>query len=321
MELTFGPIPSRRLGRSLGINNIPPKICSYACVYCQLGNTLKMQNRREAFYKPEEIYAAVERRINQLEARGEGIDYLTFVPDGEPTLDLNLGKSIKLLKNLGKKIAVITNSSLIYDEDVRNDLMEADWVSLKVDAVSEKTWHKIDRPYGTMNYEKILDGMEIFSKAYKCYLSTETMLIKDVNDNVDEMQQAAEFIKKLNPKAVYISVPTRPPAEEYGIPPKPDFINKAYQIYSSKLDNVELTIGYEGNAFASTGNFEEDLLSITAVHPMRKEAVDKLMQKDGASWDVVEKLIEEKKIRTSEFAGNTFYFRNLKNIYKEERPG
>ena len=318
MELTFGPIPSRRLGKSLGINNIPPKICSYACVYCQLGNTLKMQNHREAFYKTDEIYAAVEKRVRQLEARGERIDYLTFVPDGEPTLDLNLGESIKSLKKLGKKIAVITNSSLIYDEDVRRDLMEADWVSLKVDAATENTWHKVDRPYGTIDYKKILEGMEIFSKEYDGILTVETMLIKNINDNVNEMQQAAEFIRKLNPKAVYISVPTRPPAEEYGVPPEPEFINKAYQIYSSKLDNVELTIGYEGNAFASTGNFEEDLLSITAVHPMRKEAVENLIKKDNASWNVVDQLIKDEKLRTTHFEGNTFYIRNLKKIYKEQ---
>ncbi|RKY90125.1 MAG: radical SAM protein [Ignavibacteriae bacterium] len=319
MSIIFGPIPSRRLGRSLGINNIPPKICSYACVYCQLGNTLKMQNHREAFYLPEEVYNTVENRMHQLEARGEGVDYLTFVPDGEPTLDLNIGKSIKLLKKLGKKIAVITNSSLIYDENVRHDLMEADWISLKVDAAKESTWHKIDRPYGTMAYGDILNGMEKFAGEYQNFLTTEAMLIKKINDTADEMEAVADFIKKLKPQIAYISVPTRPPAEEYGIPPEPEFINEAYQIFDSKIDNVELIIGYEGDSFASTGNFEEDLLSITSVHPMRKEAVEKLMKKDNDKWTVVERLISEQKIKTSEFSGNTFYFRNLKKIYKEQK--
>jgi len=107
--LTFGPVPSRRLGQSLGINNIPPKICSYSCVYCQVGRTLHMQAERKAFYKPEEILKAVERKVKDAKNKGEGIDYLTFVPDGEPTLDINLGKEIELLKQLGIKIAVITN--------------------------------------------------------------------------------------------------------------------------------------------------------------------------------------------------------------------
>ena len=317
MELTFGPIPSRRLGRSLGINNIPPKICSYACVYCQLGNTLKMQNNREVFYRPEEIFAAVKKRIHQLESRGEGIDYLTFVPDGEPTLDLNLGKTIKLLKELGKKIAVITNASLIYDEEVRNDLMDADWVSIKIDAFSENVWHKVDRPYGKINYSEILNGMIIFAKEYKGYYTTETLLIKDLNDNINEMKKVADFIEQLNPDVAYISVPTRPPAEEYAIPPDSEFVTETYHIFNSKIDNVELIIGYEGDGFASTGNFEEDLLSITAVHPMREEAVKKLMNKNDARWDVVEKLIQEEKIKTSEFAGNTFYYRNLKQVFNK----
>lgn len=316
MELTFGPIPSRRLGRSLGINNIPPKICSYACVYCQLGNTLKMQNQREVFYKPEEIFTVVQKRIEQLSARSEEINYLTFVPDGEPTLDLNLGKTIRLLKPLGVRIAVITNSSLIYDKNVRNDLMDADWISIKIDAAKEKTWHKVDRPYGTMNYSEIINGMETFSKNFKGILTTETILIKNLNDNADEMKEVAKLIKKLNPKVAYISVPTRPPAEEYAVPPESKFINEAYQIFNSQIKNVELIIGYEGNAFASTGNFEEDLLSITAVHPMRKEAVDKLMKKDNDEWATVDKLISEEKIKTTRFLGNTFYFRNLKKFFK-----
>jgi wyosine [tRNA(Phe)-imidazoG37] synthetase (radical SAM superfamily) len=194
--------------------------------------------------------------------------------------------------------------------------MDADWISIKIDAAKEKTWHKVDRPYGTMNYSEIINGMETFSKNFKGILTTETILIKNLNDNADEMKEVAKLIKKLNPKVAYISVPTRPPAEEYAVPPESKFINEAYQIFNSQIKNVELIIGYEGNAFASTGNFEEDLLSITAVHPMRKEAVDKLMKKDNDEWATVDKLISEEKIKTTRFLGNTFYFRNLKNIFK-----
>jgi wyosine [tRNA(Phe)-imidazoG37] synthetase (radical SAM superfamily) len=134
MMIAFGPVPSRRLGRSLGINNIPPKVCSYSCVYCQLGRTLKMQVERQAFHLPEEILVAVQKKVNSVKAAGESIDYLTFVPDGEPSLDINLGHAIELLRPLGLPIAVITNASLIWREDVRTDLRKADWVSLKVDA-------------------------------------------------------------------------------------------------------------------------------------------------------------------------------------------
>ena len=126
-SIVFGPVPSRRLGRSIGINNIPPKTCSYACVYCQLGKTSRMMAGREFFYDPEKIINAVKLKIKHAREKDESVDYLTFVSDGEPTLDCNLGKEIELLKSFGIKIAVITNASLIWREDVRQDLQKADW--------------------------------------------------------------------------------------------------------------------------------------------------------------------------------------------------
>lgn len=139
--LAFGPVPSRRLGRSLGVNNIPAKICSYACVYCQIGKTLKMEVERRKFYEPERIYNDVSAKVKS----GERIDYITFVPDGEPTLDINLGKEAEMLRDFGIKLAILTNSSLIWREDVREDLMNFDLVSLKLDAVSDDIWRKVNR--------------------------------------------------------------------------------------------------------------------------------------------------------------------------------
>jgi wyosine [tRNA(Phe)-imidazoG37] synthetase (radical SAM superfamily) len=180
--IAFGPVPSRRLGRSLGINNIPPKICTYACVYCQLGRTIKMRVERDAFYEPEEILRDVRGKVEKARGAGEAIDYLTFVPDGEPTLDLNLGRAIDLLKPLGIKIAVITNSSLMWHEDSREALMQADWVSLKVDAVREDIWRRVDRPHGTLQLASIQDGILGFAKTYTGHLVTETMLVEGIND-------------------------------------------------------------------------------------------------------------------------------------------
>ncbi len=118
-KLAFGPAPSRRLGRSLGINNIPPKVRTYSCGYCQLGRTLKMQVERQPFYEPEQILEAVQAKVACALSTGERIDYLTFVPDGEPTLDLNLGRTIELLRPLGIPIAVITSATLLWREDIR----------------------------------------------------------------------------------------------------------------------------------------------------------------------------------------------------------
>jgi wyosine [tRNA(Phe)-imidazoG37] synthetase (radical SAM superfamily) len=122
---TFGPVPSRRLGRSLGINNIPPKTCSYACIYCQLGRTLHLQTERAAFYDPVLLFDEVAKRLDAVRSAGENVDFLSFVPDGEPTLDLNLGRLIELLRPLGSEIAVITNSSLLWRPEVRDELATA----------------------------------------------------------------------------------------------------------------------------------------------------------------------------------------------------
>jgi wyosine [tRNA(Phe)-imidazoG37] synthetase (radical SAM superfamily) len=316
--IAFGPVPSRRLGRSLGINNIPPKICTYACVYCQLGRTIKMQAKRQSFYEPEEILQNVQDKVKEASQAGEPIDYLTFVPDGEPTLDVNLGREIALLKPLGIKIAVITNSSLMWREDVREALMQADWVSLKVDAVREDTWRRIDRPHGTLRLASVQNGMREFAKAYAGHLVTETMLVEGVNDGEEHLGKIADFLAWLQPGVAYVAIPTRPPAEKWVQPPHEEVINCAYQILSRGEGQVEYLIGYEGNAFASTGDVERDLLSITAVHPMREDAVDAFLvraqseQLAKADWTVVRRLVAQDHLVETEYGGHRFYLRKLK---------
>jgi wyosine [tRNA(Phe)-imidazoG37] synthetase (radical SAM superfamily) len=307
--IAFGPIPSRRLGRSLGINNIPPKICPYSCIYCQLGRTPKMQITREVFYHPEQIFKMVEKKVTETRGREEPIDYLTFVPDGEPTLELNLGKEIEFLKQLGIKIAVITNSSLLWREDVREVLCQADWVSVKIDAISQDVWRRIDRPYGTLRLEKILQGVSDFSHTFKGELTTETMLVHGVNDTPEELKNIADFVARLNPDKSYLSIPTRPPAEKWVNPASEQAINLAYQVFSEKFVAAEYLIGYEGNAFAFTGNVEEDLLSITSVHPMREDALKEFLTKANASWDIVENLIGQDKLIELEYGSHKFYMR------------
>ena len=308
----FGPVPSRRLGRSLGINNIPPKVCTYSCVYCQLGRTIKMQIERRAFYQPEEILRDVEEKVRNAREVGESIDYLTFVPDGEPTLDVGLGQEIELLKPLGINIAVITNASLIWREDVKEDLRRADWVSLKVDSVSEDVWRRINRPHRALQLASILEGMLEFARAYEGELATETMLVEGVNDGDEHVREVADFLAELRPARAYLSIPTRPPAEEWAQPPNEKVINRAYQILGDRVDHVEYLIGYEGNAFAFTGNAEEDLLSITAVHPMREEAVKEFLARARADWSIVRKLIEQGQLVESKYDGLTFYIRRLR---------
>ena len=286
--IVFGPIPSRRLGRSVGINNIPPKICTYSCVYCQLGRTRNMHITREAFYHPEEILKQVERKVTEAGEKEESIDYLTFVADGEPTLDRNLGQEITSLKRFGIKIAVITNASLLWSTDVREALCQADWVSVKIDAVTQNTWRKLDRPYKTLQLEKILHGIADFSQSFQGELATETMLVQGINDTQEELERIADVIagvrlqSKARQQKSYLAIPTRPPAESRVHPATEATLNLAYQIFCARNLTVEYLIGYEGDAFAWTGHVAEDLLSITAVHPhARRRCVGLFTQSRG----------------------------------------
>ena len=311
MAFVFGPVPSRRLGRSLGINNIPPKICSYSCVYCQLGRTLRMEGERRAFYKPKELIRAVRERVKELREGGERIDYLTFVPDGEPTLDANLGEEIAALKDLGIPIAVITNASLIACEDVREELSQADWVSLKVDATTEAVWKRVNRPHKALSLEEIQKGILKFARNFRGTLATETMLVSGVNDASEEIAAVAGFLAEVKPDIAYISIPTRPPAEPWVKPPTEEVLTQVYAIFEERLPHVELLIGYEGDAFAASGDAAHDLLSITAVHPMREGAVRQLLARDRADWDVVRELVHAGKLVELEYSGHRFYMRAL----------
>jgi wyosine [tRNA(Phe)-imidazoG37] synthetase (radical SAM superfamily) len=313
--IAFGPVPSRRLGRSLGINNIPPKVCTYACVYCQAGKTTRMQTERMPFYDPEEIYIDVRKKIEKAHKKGESVDYLTFVPDGEPTLDIHIGREIDLLRTLGTKIAVITNASLIWREDVRETLYRADWVSLKIDATREKLWRRINRPHRKLNLAVILDGMREFAKLFRGKLVTETMLVRGVNDSSINMIEVTEFIARLEPFKAYLSVPTRPPTEKWVKPPDEKTLNAAFQTMSEKIDRVEYLIGYEGNAFAFTGDVEDDLLSIMAVHPMREDAVKEFLSRAESDWSFIDQLIRKKQLIQMAYKGHRFFMR----VFSQQR--
>ncbi len=310
--IAFGPIPSRRLGRSLGINNIPPKVCSYSCVYCQIGLTDLMSIERKEFYSPDEIFKEVSEKVKQLQNAGEHIDYLTFVPDGEPTLDINLDKEILLLKTLRIKTAVITNASLLWDEKVRNDLMNADWVSLKIDSIDELIWHKINRPNGKLKFQEILSGIKIFASTFTGELVTETMLVNGINDKITDIKNTALFIKKIKPEKSFILAPTHPPAEKYVEPPSEKNLNTAYQLLRSLVNDVELLAYNEGTEFSYLSDAEKELVNILAVHPMRKDAVEMFLSKANTDWYLITNLIKKNILKEVEYSDTTYFVKNLK---------
>jgi len=307
--IIFGPVPSRRLITSLGINNVlSPKQCSYSCVYCQVGETFKNSTLRTEFYKPQYIYDKVKSHLKKLDFTHRP-HYLTIVANGEPTLDRNLGILIKQLQQLGLPVAVITNASLLDKEHTRNDLKNADWVSLKIDSVNEQSWEKVNRPLDGLNLDSILDGIKTFSMDYKGSLNTETMLVEGYNDSISEIQDTAKFISNLKPNKAYISIPTRPPIEKDVKPVSEARIAEAWQMFKNQNINAETLTGFEGTDTGYTGDAEADILTISAVHPLREDTINELLEKDFADYQILEQLMQNGKIKKSTFNGFNYFIR------------
>ncbi len=291
----FGPVPSRRLGRSLGVNNIPFKHCSYSCVYCQLGRTGKLIAERRKFFDPKAIFMEVEKRM-KMGTAGMEVDYITFVPDGEPTLDMYLGAEIQLLKELGR-VAVITNSSLVFRRDVRADLSRADLVSLKVDAVDEELWKRINRPHPSLKLDEILRGMEKFAEEYEGTIITETMLVEGFT-TLESIERIAEFLEVIQPRTAYLSIPTRPPAERVKAP-EWEFVAEAAKIFGRFVE-VDLLVEAESGEFGI--NSREDVLAIASVHPLREDILEGYLRKLNLS---ISDLIDE--LEEIEYSGIKYY--------------
>jgi len=268
-----------------------------------------MLNDRCSFFEPEDIFRDVQRKLAEAKEASERVDYLTFVPDGEPTLDVNLGREIMLLRELKVPVGVITNSSLLWRDDVKEELGQADWVSLKIDAVQEVAWRRINRPHKNIRLPMVLDGIRAFAKAFTGKLVSETMLVGGVNDGKSGLEEVAGFLHKVQPRVAYLSIPTRPPAERDVRSPDEEALNRAYQILADKVRRVECLVGYEGDDFALTGEIEKDLLSITAVHPMREEAVRTLLSRAGSSWEVIDRLVAQGDLARTMYDGQIFYLR------------
>jgi wyosine [tRNA(Phe)-imidazoG37] synthetase (radical SAM superfamily) len=278
-----------------------------------------LRRKPDHFHEPGDVAEAVGRKVQEAGASGQQVDYLTFVADGEPTLDRCLGRTIEELRPLGVPIAVITNGSLLDRREVRRALLLADLVSLKVDAVGEEIWSRINRPHPNLRLPSILDGMLEFRGLFAGTVITETMLIRDLNDGQESLNHTAAFLERLNPGAAYLGIPTRPPAETWAEPPHETAIARAFQIFNARVRHTEYLIGYEGNAFSSSGDAEADILAITAVHPMREDAVRELLDRSGARWSAVRRMIDEHRLVEVDYQRRKYYLRKFPSASREDQ--
>ncbi len=309
LPISFGPVRSWRLGWSLGINNVPPKTCTYSCVYCQVGATDRARLEREAYFEPDTVVAAVRERLAACQAADQRVDYATFVPDGEPTIDRHLGEAIRGIEALGIKVAVLTNGSLLWRDDVRVELAPADWVSIKVDTVDEATWHRLNRPIGNLGLEAVLDGMRRFAFEYRGELVTETMLVAGLNDDEASIRRTAAFVSALDPLRAYVALPTRPPAEPWVQAPAIDVATRAaetFREFEVPTSSLVEEIAESEAPFAVSADAAQGLLGIIAVHPMTESSVRDYLARAGADWSVAQALLDLGRIVRVQHEGRAY---------------
>lgn len=204
----FGPVPSRRLGRSLGVDLVPLKTCSYDCVYCQLGRTTERTIQRKPWAPVDEVLAAVEGRLSTRP------DYITLSGSGEPTLCIDIGHIIDRLKTMTDvPVAVLTNGSLLWQEEVRRELAPADLVIPSLDAACQATFQAVNRPCPEISFPQVLKGLLKFREIYQRALWLEVFLLEGFNDNDLELDALADCVRRIRPDRVQLNTVARPPAE------------------------------------------------------------------------------------------------------------
>ena len=274
MKYVYGPVPSRRLGQSLGIDTIPLKTCNWNCVYCQLGRTVPLTNERREYFPREEILGEVQEALTSHKS-GE-IDWVTFVGSGEPTLHANIGWLIRQVKKITDlPVAVITNGALLYLPEVRQDLMAADAVLPSLDAGTARLYRQINRPHPEITFERLLEGLTDFQKEYTGKLWVEVMLIRDLNDTEEALHAIAEALHKIGPDEVHINLPTRPPVETWVQPPDDEGLMRANAI----LGDIAQVVHPAEGTFDLSGyaNVLDAIIGIITRHPMQQEQIERTL--------------------------------------------
>ncbi len=212
MKEIFGPVLSRRLGFSLGVDLVPFKTCTLDCVYCQLGPTTHKTLERQEYTPTEGILPEVEKMLN----KGNRVDYITFSGSGEPTLHSGIGKIISRIKRISSiPVAVITNGTLLNQGQVQEDLWTADLVIPSLDAADEKIFQRINRPHASLNTKMIIQGLDDFAGKFPGKIWLEVMLVRGLNDSKEHIQKIANITGRLPVEKVQLNTPHRPPAEDF----------------------------------------------------------------------------------------------------------
>jgi wyosine [tRNA(Phe)-imidazoG37] synthetase (radical SAM superfamily) len=269
----FGPVPSRRLGRSLGVDLVPYKTCTFDCIYCDLGRTIRKTTSRQSYVIPEEIQGELELTLSVLEKKP---DYITLSGSGEPTLNTNIGEIIERIKEITSiPVAVLTNSSLLSLNEVRKDLSNADVVLPSLDAVSPTLFEYINRPHTSLRIEEIMSGLIQFRKEYRGRIWLEIVFCRGVNDGKEEIDNLKQVIERIKPDRVQLNTPVRPPAEDFVFPLTLGQLEEIREKLGNKAEIIPEFSAPLGEEFRSVKDTE--ILNLIKRRPCTTEDISKAL--------------------------------------------
>ncbi len=310
MKYIFGPVLSRRLGYSLGVDIIPLKTCTLNCIYCQLGETPHCILIRKPYGKVEEIIRELKISLE----REKKIDWITLSGSGEPTLNSLLGNIIREIKKISSiPVAVITNGTLFYLPEVREGLRYADLVIPSIDAASEEVFQRINRPPEGLKLEKVISGLLQFRKDFPGEIWLEIMLVRGVNHGEEELTKIKDIIQRLSPERVHLNTPVRPPAEDWVTPLSYEELKRIKEFLG---DRVEIIVpSGSGKKHQTAVNLEKELFAILLRRPETIEGILSSLGGERESLErIMEKLLRERKIKKFKF-GEKIYYLVRENIY------
>jgi len=268
MKYVFGPVLSRRLGMSLGVDMVTFKTCTFDCVYCQLGVTTVETADRQAFVPKDEVLKEIRETLTH---ETKKIDFVTLSGSGEPTLNSDIGKiidEIKLFTDI--PIAVLTNGSLLYRADVRKDLSKADLVVPSLDAVADDTFVKVNRPCKSLKLDDIIDGLRVFTEEFQGKIWLEIMLVRGINDDPGELRRISEIVRKLRVDKIQLNTVVRPPAEDYAEPISYDEMQSILELFDDRAEVIvdfDKPIDHGTNNESSPELTESRIISLIKRHP------------------------------------------------------
>lgn len=285
-QFVFGPVPSRRLGRSLGIDLVPLKTCTYDCIYCQLGRTTQQTLERKSYVPGEMVLKQLQE---QLAALSSPPDYITFSGSGEPTLNSEIGGIIQEIKKVTNiPLAVLTNGSLLHLDAVREDLRLADLVIPSLDSASPLLFKIINRPHPSLHFGQILRGLKEFRRESPGQMWLEVMLCGGINDDPKEIRELRELIEEIGPDKIQLNTVIRPPAEDFACPLNAERLEKIRELFEGRAEILPQEC--PAPAIQSSGQLDREVLALLERRPC---SLEDLMQAFGRSAEAIESCLKE----------------------------